>query len=74
MTSPARAVGSTTRSDGPATAGHPSARAASRSEPGTMAMTSWEARVTTGSIMTARASAAANPDFRLSCCGTTQSR
>ena len=39
-----------------------------------MAMTSWEARVTIGSIMTDRASAAANPVWPDSFCGTTHRR
>ncbi len=39
-----------------------------------MATTSWAARVTTGSIMTARARAAANPVFPAVPRGTTHSR
>ena len=53
MISPTRAVGSRTLSI-ERHWGHPSASAASLRDPGTMEMTSCEARVTIGSIMTDR--------------------
>ena len=39
-----------------------------------MVITSWDVRVTIGSIMTASASAAANPDFPFVLWGATQVR
>ena len=73
MRSPVRTVGSTILRL-TCQRGEPSARAASRNEPGTTRITSSAVRIMTGSIRMARAMLAANPEKPLAPLGSTQKR